>query len=532
MLPEAFLSVTPCWVRKSFERSDRHLALHEMEHSAMPFGLREFMVKCWKRHRDVPTKIDHLVDQAFSDLNAQKIHLKRRLKSSNIKPEKLDKVNLLLSDIDVVLKDPANACAGMIGIQARVDAAKEKVAMNAAQTEATISCYRALQKCGHLGSKGDANWKWADKNLPEKEMPETKRTRTTAPAHVQAATPVPARAELDEAIVVNDSVGEAPPISSLPAVQLGAPSKRKAADDPPPEVNTPDINWIQCTTCGKWRITPVGYPTSWPDMEVWKCANAVWMEGLACSKAEDYSPEEPLVEQHHCNQPKRSEFENVKLLKIPLPPDEDAWLRAECALRVCHVWDDGFCGKRVAAAGRDSSMREMIEDLLYFLEDKREYRGGDGRISYSSVKPRGHDTVGGRITIERTKEMAAEWCLELRSILSTLENQMPKLKPFKRDGMQVWCRDETWEVLAQIDKVCYILIDLDSDSNRPRYRVYGPKNCVACDNYPDANAALRPFKLADIPVRGAVLRGGHYACLHPIDKQPNFAGENALQTWA
>jgi len=46
ILPDAFLSVKPHWVRKSFERSDRYLALYSMEHSAMPFGLREFMVKC------------------------------------------------------------------------------------------------------------------------------------------------------------------------------------------------------------------------------------------------------------------------------------------------------------------------------------------------------------------------------------------------------------------------------------------------------------------------------------------------------
>ncbi len=34
----------------------------------MPFPLREFMVKGWKRHRDVPTTIDQLVDRAVEDL--------------------------------------------------------------------------------------------------------------------------------------------------------------------------------------------------------------------------------------------------------------------------------------------------------------------------------------------------------------------------------------------------------------------------------------------------------------------------------
>jgi len=63
----------------------------------------------WKRHRDVPTTIDDLVDRAFSDLNAQKIDLERRSQRSIIKPEKLERVKFLLSDIDLVL-DPANAC--------------------------------------------------------------------------------------------------------------------------------------------------------------------------------------------------------------------------------------------------------------------------------------------------------------------------------------------------------------------------------------------------------------------------------------
>ena len=67
-VPDAFLSVSMYWVRKAFERSDRYLALYSMETIAMPFALREFMVKCWKRHRDTPTRIDDLVDQAFEDL--------------------------------------------------------------------------------------------------------------------------------------------------------------------------------------------------------------------------------------------------------------------------------------------------------------------------------------------------------------------------------------------------------------------------------------------------------------------------------
>jgi hypothetical protein len=73
MLPAAFLSVTMYWVCKAFERADRFLALYAMETQAIPFQLRDLMVKCWKRHRDVPTKRSELVDRAVDDLQRRQM---------------------------------------------------------------------------------------------------------------------------------------------------------------------------------------------------------------------------------------------------------------------------------------------------------------------------------------------------------------------------------------------------------------------------------------------------------------------------
>ena len=50
-VPKAFLATTTYWVRKAFQRSDRYMAMYMMEVRAMPFALREFMVRCWSRHR-------------------------------------------------------------------------------------------------------------------------------------------------------------------------------------------------------------------------------------------------------------------------------------------------------------------------------------------------------------------------------------------------------------------------------------------------------------------------------------------------
>ena len=214
---------------------------------------------------------------------------------------------------------------------------------------------------------------------------------------------------------------------------------------------------------------------------------------------------------------------------------DERWVRDECGLRTCHVWDDGHCGYRAAAACRDCTMQELIAEVLYFLEDHWELsaakaNGTAGRSTYSTVEPYGYNAAGG--AVQQTAETAKEWIDELRRVLHSLANERPKLA--RRSG--VWCRDEIWEVLAQIDGVCYLLIDEQGDEHtRPRYRVLGPQHGTASNNFIDAIAAIRAYRtnaVEDTSVRGAVLGQEHYSCLFPIDEQPNFAGGgDALGTW-
>jgi hypothetical protein len=55
------------------------------------------MVKCWKLHRDVPTKISELVGRAVDDLHRRQLDLKQRMSKNIIKVEPLDKFTDLLS---------------------------------------------------------------------------------------------------------------------------------------------------------------------------------------------------------------------------------------------------------------------------------------------------------------------------------------------------------------------------------------------------------------------------------------------------
>ncbi len=97
IIPQAFLYVTKYWVRKAFQRADRYLALYAMEEKALPFPLREFMIKCWRRHRDVPTRIDQLVDRAVEDLLYRKNALRARMTKNKIDGQSLVKVEQLFN---------------------------------------------------------------------------------------------------------------------------------------------------------------------------------------------------------------------------------------------------------------------------------------------------------------------------------------------------------------------------------------------------------------------------------------------------
>ena len=147
-----FLATTLYWVRKAFQRSDRYLAMYMMEKTVMPFALREFMVKCWSRHRDVPTKMDQLITVAFDTLQKRKENLEARMKTANIKPEKLRKVACLLSDIDIVFQDvvAADMDDGMTALRAKVEAAQKKDTGVMKKLKITAARYRELLRSGHM----------------------------------------------------------------------------------------------------------------------------------------------------------------------------------------------------------------------------------------------------------------------------------------------------------------------------------------------------------------------------------------------
>ncbi len=148
----------------------------------MPFKLREFMVKNWKRHRNVLVTIDELVDKTFDDLRDRKLDLTQRSQVNAIKPEKLIKVNSLLEDVRRVVEKEVlqelGSAFNRLGIKLK-EVNDIEHAM-AAEVVNLMKNHRDLIVRGQLGASGKAQYESDLKNsqfLTRMTIISTKRKR-------------------------------------------------------------------------------------------------------------------------------------------------------------------------------------------------------------------------------------------------------------------------------------------------------------------------------------------------------------------
>jgi hypothetical protein len=155
-----------------------------MEEEALPFAVREFMVKCWKRHRDVPKTIDQVVDKMFDDLRSLQVDYKKREESNGIKPEKLMRVNSLLAALhgSVASMPSAEMGENMQQVQAKMAAANVSDDAYTAYDITMQKYHHRLKKAGRLGPIPTAAYYAAmeDKNDLSRP-PIVKQTRNRLP---------------------------------------------------------------------------------------------------------------------------------------------------------------------------------------------------------------------------------------------------------------------------------------------------------------------------------------------------------------
>jgi hypothetical protein len=255
-LPAAFMSVTMYWIRKAFERADRFLALYDMETQAIPFQLRDFMVRCWKRHRDVPTKISELVDRAVDDLQRRQLDLKHRMSKNILKVEPLDKVTDLL-DCCFLVGDclPANGDADTVRLKQKLKDIQEKQAKEDIHLQKIQSRFIELRKKGKLGVVARPILQPASSavlNLVDE-------VEGNYPSTVQET--------------CNNAIIEC---AELP----------EGAEDS--QLTEGHEEWVECVLCSKWRRLPPGVVGDTLSLTQWQCSDGnVWRIDLNCDVPAD-----------------------------------------------------------------------------------------------------------------------------------------------------------------------------------------------------------------------------------------------------
>ncbi len=112
--------------------------------------------KCWKRHRDVPTSIDQLVDRAVEDLERRRKDLTLRMKKNKIKIQPLEKIeNLLLHCCFEVAENFPDECGpDMQTLKTKLKTMKQDQETVDARVQRTQMRFLALREKGILIRSG------------------------------------------------------------------------------------------------------------------------------------------------------------------------------------------------------------------------------------------------------------------------------------------------------------------------------------------------------------------------------------------
>jgi hypothetical protein len=234
-----------------------------MELKAMPFQLRDFMVKCWKRHRDVPTKISQLVDRAVEDLQRRQQDLKWRMTRNTIKHEPLEKVEHLLDCcFEVAENIPDDWDVETQELKERLRSIKSQKEILDMKLSNTQARFRQLAKKGRLGQAGANNWQWA-----------------TSEAHNLRAVQVVSGAFEEPSSNAISGTADLSPLTE------GTNSSAEIQDVGHAPQSTDE--WVECVECSQWRRLPHEIKANTlPDD--WKCSDgAAWRTGLTCNEPPD-----------------------------------------------------------------------------------------------------------------------------------------------------------------------------------------------------------------------------------------------------
>jgi hypothetical protein len=95
-----------------------------------------------------------------------------------------------------------------------------------------------------------------------------------------------------------------------------------------------------------------------------------------------------------------------------------------------------------------------------------------------------------------------------------------------------FCPETFFESLALIDSICLLIINTMPENDQPRYRVYDKEGCCIFNSMDGVSRCLSEARRKNLKIRGLACRYTQFCSLYPVDEQPNFAGNGAIEQFA
>jgi hypothetical protein len=203
-----------------------------------------------------------------------------------------------------------------------------------------------------------------------------------------------------------------------------------------------------------------------------------------------------------------------------------AELRAVLSLRPCNTHLEGFCGTRVAASLRNTTMEELVQDLEHFWDHDGHTSVPPGTITFDTIaNTEGESAPTRRCTEEKMEDPIAI----LRRARVALDPEAKRLNRRRH-----WWSDECWECLSHTMQAPILWIDCQPIvpgvheqaiplvlclPTEPRAAVF----VTLAEVQPFLATATRPRGETTVS-HGAAFAAGHCCALLPPDVTPNFAG--------
>jgi hypothetical protein len=210
----------------------------------------------------------------------------------------------------------------------------------------------------------------------------------------------------------------------------------------------------------------------------------------------------------------------VKREPVTLKRDEEIWLREEAGLRACYTWNDGYSIYRCAAANRGTTKQQMVADLLLFWGSE----SGGSQGVYKQCKQYIYVNEQGTECVEEFTEILAQTNTKALQLVQQSLDRGTTDKLNKRYTPP----EHFFEALAAIDEMVILIIDTTDTEDLPRYRVHSRGRCLFATHMESAANVLREAKNQGYKICGVASKANQYCCLYPVEKQPNFAGCNAI----